>query len=297
MVVGLAAGLLLTACATPPTIAGSAGVAAAVIDVEEDQSQWAMPLDSYLIADAHAVSYGEQLAVKPCLEDAGYAWPVPWQDLTEDRIEWMNEAGRTLFNTELAAQWGYHRASTTSPSIEAWDEFIAYVNSFNADTAFNAVFDECLDAVRLENPVPNMDDQMFVYGLIAESKQTAFSNPALADAAKQWRSCLQDAGVDAPETPEMMPTDEMKAAYGLEAADADRATVATADEIKIASQDAECAQSSGYNDLFYETQWDSQLALIQDNVLKLSEIKADVDRYADGIQSFIDAYAPTGPLG
>ncbi|HBU42688.1 MAG TPA: hypothetical protein DEB57_07390 [Microbacterium sp.] len=284
-----------TAAAATTTTSGD--VATVEIDVEQDQSRWALPLDSYLIADPHAVAYGEQLAVQPCLEEAGYAWPVPWQDLTEERFEWMNDAGRTLFNAELAARSGYHRPITTSPSIQAWDEFGVYVNSFNADDAFNAVFDTCLDAVRAENPMPNMDDQMYVYGLITESKQIALSSPALSDAAKRWNSCLQEAGIDAPATPEMMPTDQMKATFGLDGSEAQRAAGATPDEIKLATQDAECAASSRYDEIFYKTQWDSQVVLIDNNAPKLSQIKADVDRYARGIQTFIDAYAPSGPQG
>ncbi|HCU77924.1 MAG TPA: hypothetical protein DGU37_05370, partial [Microbacterium sp.] len=71
----------------------------------------------------------------------------------------------------------------------------------------------------------------------------------------------------------------------------------TPDEIKLATQDAECAASSRYDEIFYKTQWDSQVVLIDNNAPKLSQIKADVDRYARGIQTFIDAYAPSGPQG
>ena len=112
-VAGSIAGLLLisavvasaAATAAAATTTTSGDVATVEIDVEQDQSRWALPLDSYLIADPHAVAYGEQLAVQPCLEEAGYAWPVPWQDLTEERFEWLNDAGRTLDQREERGDW------------------------------------------------------------------------------------------------------------------------------------------------------------------------------------------------
>lgn len=290
--------LLLAGCGSAPTT-GNTNAPQAATDAQavsvvaaEDKTDWTMPLDEYLVSDTHAVSYGEQLATSSCIEAAGYDWPVPWQDLTEDELASYSDSGQTLFNTQLAAVWGYHRAVTVSESAKSWDAFVAYTHTFDDDESFGKVFDNCLNTVRAENPVPDTNDQVYVYGLVAESLQRALAEESVLATIPAWRTCVAAGGIEPAASPDLMPTDAMKAKFGIDSDGTQTTMTPSAEEIVIATLDAGCAESSGYDNALYIAQRDIQNGLIKADTERFATIKSAVTSYETGIEKFISTYAP-----
>lgn len=298
----LAGTLAITGCATAQHQTAGETPTTQTLNVSpagvKEESSWAMPLDPYRLSTPHLNNYAEQLAVKPCVEKNGYAWPVPWQDIDEPAEATINGVGRRLFDTEIAQAWGYHHAAPTSESDMLWEGFLSATRELNTDEAFDTVFDACLDEVRATNPLPNMDDQAFVFGLSFEAATQATADAEVTAAAQRWTSCMVDAGFPGvPATPELMPSPDLIDKFGLAVVDTatDRVAEITPEEVALATVHAKCADTTGYTELLYEAQWALEESAAEANAARLQNIKAEVDRYHEGVLEFVAQYAPPAP--
>jgi hypothetical protein len=259
-----------------------------------------MPLDEFQVGVGELDNYAEQLLVQPCLEAAGYSWPVPWQDVDELVSETSNEAGRRLFNIDIAQKWGYRIASVETESSRLWAEFIEKTAALNADDNFNSVFGSCIDEVRVEYPLIDMDDRMFVRSLALQSERDADLAPEVVESEVRWRECMESLGLgELPNSPVEMPTAEIAQSLGIVAPGSKDGEGGSQPgpsdrEIEVAVADARCAQESGYDQARYDAQWDTQEAVVDQNRTELDRIRANVETRQADVMQIIAENAPAG---
>jgi hypothetical protein len=234
-------------------------------DPAKNRDQWAMPLDEFMKTPTELANYAEQLLISKCLAAKGYEWPVPWQDTDFSWGENFNSVGLRLFNTEIAAEYGYHRAlPVDDPETDAWAEFGEFVNSYAPDAQFDDTFLACSDEARDDQTVPDADAFNYASDLAVQASTEAAQTEAVVSATSQWRECLSEQ-VDwaIPKDPNEWPTSEFFARFKITGPDA--VPVPSAEEIEIAVTDAECRESSGMSEAQYDAEWDAQLRLVAQN--------------------------------
>jgi hypothetical protein len=249
-------------------------------------AQWTLPLDQYTISGAE-IQRGDYAAVlleKPCMEQAGYVYDVPWRDMNALTSESWNPAGRRLFNVPLAQQWGYHSAPTLELTAEAWNDFGESLNGL--DPAHQAQLDACIEQGRIA--LPNiLDEANFVAGLAVVAYEDAYRETSVTDAASAWRKCMLPAGIsDLPPSPREMPSESLVGAFALSGSSA-----ATPDEIAVAVQDAQCRESTGFSQALYDAEWDHQAAQLRANVEALERLRVALDDHAELTQEIINTHA------
>lgn len=262
-----------------------------------DRQAWRMPLDEYRASADTVRNYAEQLLLTPCLERAGYDWPVPWQDVNELPADTMNAYGRRLFNEEIAAKWGYHTGAEPSRSELAWEDFRRATEGLAKDPVFNDVITRCFVEVRAEFPLIPMDDQLFANDLAIEAEGRAQLDSSVQSAAKRWNACMRGLGLaDLPESPTGMPTRDLAEKFGLSSIATPATPGAVSDEeIRIATADASCAESSGYAQATYDAEWREQSVGADRERVKLERIREEIDRQRRQALQVIAENAPVAP--
>jgi hypothetical protein len=104
---------------------------------------------------------------------------------------------------------------------------------------------------------------------------------------------MADVGIpDLPETPREMPS-----MWLIERLDlgGDPHGTASVEEIRFASADAECRESSGYVDAFYQALWNKEAQLVRDNADALLRIEAMVTEHREKVAQIISENAPPAP--
>lgn len=249
--------------------------------------QWAMPLDDYQEADPEAASYAELLVDRPCMEQAGYAWNVPFKD-SSAKSPTRNAVGRRIFTKSIASNYGYHLAPAGSEDTPEWQAFKSTTNSIGK-TEFDKLR-ECQTKAR--RVIPVVDDQSnYTAELVSSAIAKATRSDAVAKATAAWRECMLPVGVpDLPESPTRMPSPALVAAYNI----TDPSSRATSDETRIAQADYQCRVSSGYRRSIYDAEWDAQAQLLKDNADQLERNRAILQRANRQVAKTIAANAPTG---
>lgn len=278
---------------------GSGGSRAAAADVQlpaKNVAQWVMPLDQYMETDAEtsADEYAEDLLIEPCLEKAGYSYPVPWMDLDAPLPVTRNTVDDRLFTVQLAQEYGYHRAPNLDPSRAAWLAFDAMPPFGDSEMK---VFDSCLKQVRkTQLPELAQSAQNLANGLANQADQKAQQNGTVKSDARKWKTCMRPAGVpDLPDDPmNEMPTSALGKQFGLDDIVADPNTLkAGADEIRIATLDAQCREKTGYTQAYYDAEWDAQVQLLDKNADALKRAAAAIAKHDTLAKQVIAAHAPT----
>ncbi|WP_223907928.1 hypothetical protein [Actinomyces capricornis] len=253
---------------TQPSAAASASTTAeTVLGVSKDPATWSLPFDAIEDASlAYLKSYALDLLVDQCMSDAGFE---DYEVLTPSSPPpGAQSAGKEhLFTVPIAQEHGYRKqfrqdSGSGDPSI--YD---------NKPEAFHAQWNDCtttsqiqLDA-ELSSGESDADWDARLSGFTVDT-----SGPELQDAAAQWHSCMEPQGIaDLPEQPwtpmyfsQDMPESLTTAFYG------DPVGPPSAEEIEVATADAQCRESSGWTSLLYETTWDQQAAFVEEH-------KAEVD--------------------
>jgi hypothetical protein len=250
-------------------------------------AQWSLPLDRFMPVNSTAADYAENLLMTPCMREAGYAWEVPWRDVSADRGATWNDVGRRLFNVEVAGEFGYHLAQSDDAGLGAWREF----TSQPVSDAMAADIVTCRDEVRID--LPRLDPNVqLANGLAAVARDDALTESDVASAASRWRECMLDAGIaDLPRSPEAMPTETMSVTFDL----ADPESLPTPDEIRLAVKDATCREDSGYTAALYQREWDHQVDELGDNADALLELEAVIDANRRDVLDAVSAHAPARP--
>ncbi|MDQ1129424.1 hypothetical protein [Microbacterium sp. SORGH_AS_0888] len=270
-------------------------------EARKDRASWTLPLDDFTTPGDNTINYAEQLAVQPCLEDAGYDWPVPWQDVGTTPTPTLSPFGARLFDEQIARTWGYHPGEFQTESSRLWDEFLAHTRVTQEQPGFDEKFKSCIAAVRDEYSTPSYEDQLLVSQYAAQSQERARTDPAVTAAAARWRECMEPLGLAAlPEDRHDMPTPELSAEFGLTPfglpdPSAGARSVPSAKEIEIAVADATCAESSGYSETLYETTWNLQAHIVETERATLDRVRQDVVAQKEAAQRIIAERAPAAP--
>lgn len=260
--------------------------------VTRDRDSWAMPLDPYRPAFNRIDSYAENLMIRGCVVDAGYPWPVPWQDLSEITVTsaTFNAVGQRLFRVDIAEQWGYHLDHTETPSDVSWREFTTAVAQYNGDETFGEAISACLSDARAQVPLPSQDAQFYATALATQAHETALGAPAVTDAAARWRTCMAAEGLtDLPDDPEQMPPQELALQFGL---DNEPDSTATTAEIHVAVTDARCMETSGYAEAVYDAEWAAQTAALEQHRGALEPLRRELEARRAALLQAINDLAP-----
>lgn len=247
---------------------------------EQNRSDWVMPLDRYMGPSTTRLTYAEELLIEPCLQEAGFTdVEVPWRDVDAATNALESQAVRAFDLSDARAR-GYHVAPTDDPGATAWR---TYSTTVFADPVFEARM-RCGDEVLSEHPELAQDD--LTSSIAIRLSDAAFSEARrdddVLDTADEWRSCLIDSDVfesgtfatealekTLPRSPAGMPTVEMASEFGS----GDPSSPISSDEIRLATADAACRESSGYLEALYQAEWRRQLTVPHD----YGELLAQVD--------------------
>lgn len=266
---------------------------------QHNRDLWVLPLDEYAAADGRIDNYAEQLLVEPCLGEAGYEWPVPWQDVDEPSPETMNASGRKLFDEQIARKWGYRNAFVDSASVRSWNAFISQTAGLNRDDGFNAAMSDCIAEVRKGRPLM-LDEQFFVHGLVVRAAQEAALTPDVVAAASVWRECMLPLGIASlPTSPQEMPTQELSEELGIpqgiDQSTAEESSKPNSEEVAIAVADAACMETSGYSEALYEAEWTLHEQLIRENRETLDRNRTALESRRRDTLTLIAEHAPPAP--
>ncbi|MGB3376652.1 MAG: hypothetical protein WBA87_16120 [Microbacterium sp.] len=185
-----------------------------------------------------------------------------------------------------------------SVSRTLWDRYLRSYRDLDRNEDFNMKFSNCIEGVRADNPLPDMDDQTFVFGLSMQARDDATQAPPVLEAAARWSQCMVTSGAsDVPASPEQMPTLKMAEKFGLGADPAKSSSdvVISEEEIDLATLQADCENTSGYRSALYTAQWDLEQQKLTNDAERLHGIGTDVARYHDGVEALIDELAPPAP--
>lgn len=266
---------------------------------QKNRAEWVMPLDDYIPQFWHMADYAENLAITPCMNDAGYEWKVPWQDQNGGHRVSMNATMRKLFNLKQARDWGYHEGTRNDPSYPAWLEFLRATNALSQAGGDKIM--SCTDAVR-KTVLPDLPGST---QLASSLEQAAFEaglqDPGVVKAAAAWRKCMLPQGVsDLPADPNNMPSPSLRKKFGLDQIVTDDSVwingpTVTPEEIALAVADATCRESSGWAAKLYDAEWNRNVTTITENADTLAGIRRQIDEYRKKVFAVIAAHAPAAP--
>jgi hypothetical protein len=255
-------------------------------DAHKNRDRWALPLDEYYGLNYSISDYAEALLIQECMEREGFAYPTGEpQRMDSPPAPTENDVYRSLFDAEIAAQYGYggpyeepHAASLTAAERSA----------IESDEG-QAAFDLCVNEARKQLPPP--PDRDLVISLSGAAYNSAVESDDVRKAAARWRACMDTLGIsDLPATPDGMPTDSLRSQWGESIGGEEGFRPPSADEIKTAVHDAECRESSGFSESLYEAEWDVQEEMLAKNEDALVRLKAANDEHAGLVEDVLTSH-------
>lgn len=249
--------------------------------ITKNQNLWSMPTDAYFNSEwVNIKSAAEALLRTQCMQKAGHDYS---ENATLDIVLPETESlgfGR-IFNERIAKKYGYRNAPDLNVESNYPINFDAQSKSYQDD--YNRCVSQAMDEIygadygdkmrtlygeQEEIPGENATEtewQLYMDRLKQKNEQSPMSllnrlhvdthSPALREKAKLWVQCMSPLGiVDLPEEPfeikrETMP-ESLQMRWNWESSG-----VASADEIAVATYDAQCRRSSGWFDALYEEEW------------------------------------------
>lgn len=225
----------------------------------ENITTWSRPLDAYSLPDT-TVQYAQSLVYAACMRKAGHRITVV--DPAEYVPANVTKQGYKLFDLDIAQNYGYHNAPTRSTPLGAQPGEDTPEAGRCTATANKAI----------ANPYAD-----FVQNLRAAAYESSLHASAVGVAARRWHDCMLPLGLaDLPGSPADMPTLRLAKQWGLSgpsdpAADTVSApTRPTVPEIRVATADARCRESSRYTATLYRAQVSAQQKLVTRNDDKLA---------------------------
>jgi hypothetical protein len=258
----------------------------------QNRAEWVLPLDEYVMDEQEAADmyYAWTLLSVSCMKDSGYALTVPSQaePAVSEGPTW-NSVGRSLFNTELASQFGYHFGAVGDTALnEEWETFKAAKYSESETETLKV----CQAGAWSEMPEKSGEDDFLIDFQFEASAKTDNDDDVIA-AEKLWRTCMLPVGIsDLPDRPTEMPSPSQVIKFGIAGDDSGRPTdPPTAAEIPQALADAECRESSGYSEADYQADWTAQSDVLQENLDEITRARTVLDEYHSGVQQIIAEHA------
>lgn len=238
-----------------------------------------MPLDPYTVSSQYG--YVVHLLIEPCMEEHGFSYDPPKVDISLTSST-ESVSGRSLFNVDVAQTWGY--GGEAPPNSEAIQT--AQAESLTWSPEQNEQFSACISEQREVLPEDWARINNTVSSLANSAWTGAIRAPEVLDAAEEWVACMQPLGFsDLPSSPNDAdggtPTDAMMASFGVvEDGLAETQTPEQqAEEIRIATFDARCQETSGYADALYEAEWSRQVSIVEDNKDALASLLEEKEAY------------------
>ncbi|TKR26758.1 hypothetical protein FA014_04020 [Cellulomonas hominis] len=257
--------------------------------VEKNRLMWVMPLDAYMVAEQ--LDTAVDVFIEPCMQERGFAYRRPPVDVTK-RSETVSVSGRNLFNVEVARQWGYGGAPDPNADVLRADA----AESVHWSAEQTDRYEDCLGRAREQFPAQRINN--VVTSLSFSAWSGAKNAPEVLDAAERWVQCMQPLGFsDLPDGPNAdgggTPTPAMTEAYTgvpynatFDGAAPEQTAEQKAEEIRIATFDAECQESTGYAQALYDAEWDRQVSVVRENedtLTRLLDEKAAYEEKADRV--------------
>ncbi|QAY61247.1 hypothetical protein ET475_15500 [Microbacterium protaetiae] len=276
----LVGALLLSASAGLPACSSFAPAPDGIELPEKNIDQWVLPLDQFQTRDLTLDTYAENLLVEPCMEDAGYEWKVPYRD-AKAKSPMLTALGLWNFNRSVASTYGYHYSMNPPMENAAdWEGFQKMTQSIS-DAEFDTLR-ACQSEAR--KAVPSSDDPVnYIMTVASSAEEAAASDPSVTSSESQWRTCMLPLGIaDLPDNPLKMPSQSMNVLYGLD----DGSWSISDDEVKTATFDFDCRESSGWRKAYYDAEWNAQVAQLDkygDDIVRMGKRVAAIDKKIDEV--------------
>jgi hypothetical protein len=240
--------------------------ASSPIPFEKNQRQWVLPLDQFGPVDLAASQYAQDLLVSRCMERSGYDWPVaPYRPNEPPTATW-NAVGRRLFDVEIAQSYGYRLAPARD---QAAVKLAAELNARELAEPEEHARDHCFEELRRHLPAFETD---LISSFGGAAYDAALANEGLLAAEKKWRACMRPLGIsDLPRMPLEMPSPSVAKRFAV---GRNLNAPPAPEEVRLASADARCRESSGFATRLYDLEVDNQLDLIADNEDALERVRA-----------------------
>lgn len=283
-----AAVMVLPACAADDVASSPPDVSAYL--PAQNLDLWTMPLDQYMVSGVQTQkeTYAIVLLTQQCLDEQGFVHQVPARTFVEEPFD---TSIRDFFTPEIVARSGYHSPGTVRERNSDWDKYNWRSRSEAEVEAEGACVDQLLDDgfVRYENHVLN-----FASGLAQAAFAGSLEAPEVKSTAEAWRECMAPRGIeDMPAAPSGMPSESLSDRFELWATpDAGQDVVVTQEEIELAVFDAQCRQSSGYEQARYDVEWSRQVTLLAENLTALEDVKSQIEEVDRSISDVIASHAP-----
>lgn len=258
--------------------------------VKRDISRWALPTDPYNSYPSEIEQYASELALAECMLEGGHYYTVIKPDLDPPPHPGFNDAGRRLFNSDIAAKYGYHFAPDPDGYRQALRE--RDLQDLEQGDEWQKAFLSCAETLQTSPAFPRQSDSVSTAAL------SGANDPKVLDAARTWRDCMKPLGiVDLPESPEEMPSSSLAARFHLSEIDPLNGPDAvpgavSEEEIRIATFDAQCQESSGYLQAYYDAEWANDYEFVAEN---LNELRAAQQEELEQIEQ-LRAYIAAHPL-
>jgi hypothetical protein len=249
----------------------------------QNRSEWTLPLDEFVYNYGPLRDYAEALLQKPCYENLGFKWNVPWRPTDLGMGPSINSGMHQLFNEDLASKYGYHRAPNEYENDDAWRAFIEGTESLSTQPGFDAALYKCRGEARSVLPTPSDEAMMYAPNAASTIADEAGLDSKVVDAGSEWGSCMSSRGYAGLTSPTEVLSDELIKKWEIGVP----GTRAGQEEIAMATADAECAEQSGWSEAMYEAQWELQTSFVEENASRLvairSELRADRERLLSAV--------------
>lgn len=243
-----------------------------------------MPTDAFVETETGNRDHARDVAIGTCMKTAGQRWSVVPRTVRPDGNASWNAVTRLIFTTETARAFGYHQQIREGGLDQA--QIGALFRRPTLDRAGKKSWQKCSRSadrlLGLDKPIPT-----FATTLASEAYERARADPEVVSAAGDWADCMDSLGIgDAGTDPAGMPTASMRAQFGLDS-DGPPTEQASDDEIRIATADAACQESSGYAQAMYDVEWQIQAELVEKNSARLATIKASLEAEHRRIHAYL----------
>ncbi|MDO5080445.1 hypothetical protein [Buchananella hordeovulneris] len=260
--------------------------------IGKDRARWALPTDAINPDSLGSLKiHAETTIDDDCMAKAGFPEFTPTWDAFAPAPAFYSPSGRPVFNPESAKLYGYRNApdprnQRTEADYQALDSLPkAYQEALSECTSGgievpgvgeeekqrDAEIMENLDnpeklAALLENQTPTIHSQL-------NRLQVDASTPELTAAAAAWRECMSPLGIaDLPARPWVFMNPGEAPESLMNQWEWRPTGQASADEIRVASHDAQCRESSGWSERFYDAEWKLHSEFIANNKAEIENI-------------------------
>lgn len=277
--------LLSSLAVTGCTSQGAVGVDLA----DKDRSRFVMPTDAFVDREKENADYAEKLSISRCFAAAGMQYPVEPQRIKEDGNASWNAVGRLIFDTRTAPRFGYHQQVGAGGMSD--EEILRAFKGPPLDDAGTEKYSDCLGGARKKLGTEKPVDQ-YATELAMDAYDETRVSTAVTEATARWRDCMTPLGIsDLHSAPGGAPSDGLAREFGL-VGDRQPTENVSAKELRIATFDAQCQESSGYAEAMYETEWRLQAALVKEHADKLLRVKAQIDAKNKRVHAYLAEHAP-----